>query len=1050
MLQQRHRSQVKNNEAEISNVNMTSIHCKLQEEAEKIRKWQTSSDIEIKQKITKLKECELLISKQRNQVLEMQIENESLSTKLQKEQFNQAQINLKLKTSRELFIALKNHSENLQASIIRGEEDRDSLRMLAAETIKQIKDLKLSMQEIADTNDKQILILKSCIKDREMAYDELKFKSEQDIENALKCSEALEIEMKNCKDNIDNLSRQLLEKQGNVSLLEDKIEKLEKNLKEQEIMTASKLSALAELQTTLAQTDLSYKSAQSEILRLQKENQELNEKFGQYKADAENQIGSLQADQTKLTDSLTNLSTQFNEVTSKHDRLEDENISLKESVSQLVKCIEELQEKQEENEQEIIQLNEMYSSSVERETELKSVVQEKDEQFQNLKSTKEEVDAKLITISGDIAQKNLQEEKYLDQIEKLQSSNAEYENNLEKAIEKSSEMDSISKNLLFDLEKKTAEYIECETKSKQYEKNWKSISLSLNQKNCELKELISTNELLKLKVEEYTNKHQAFESKLDDLNQYLISLTDEHKGSCSQLNSIRTIVKDKEKELSKKDSQYLELKKENEVNKKEINVLITSTKSLEKDISCAKNLEEQAMADAKKRLLECGSLKIVNLDLEKKISKLKNDLNSAEDGSSNLSKILSAELKEATLEVTAKNDVIAKLQDNLSKLQNEQNGSLNEMKFKNEALDKENQQLNLAISHKIADISALAEEINKLQNKILKLEDTNVASKKDLSTEVNSLETKIKKLEKSKVDLTNHVSACENERLSIVSEMSNLKDKKSENERENGVLKSTNAKLLSEKSQFKIEIEQLKAQMDNVLTQNISFKNVNHKLEDKESQVRLLKQSLEEVKSDFLVSEKNYISTIDKLKEEIKKLNKNKVQAVLSNVASKSPMIKDSSESSFLSPNQKVACNPESPKTPSVGRSKKRRVAFGKSPSWHSASDDNLDEEEDTTVSSSTGNNHNKGKNLTLSKSPKLTTYSSNKSPSRLKLGKSPAPVNELLAKYPTPSITEKRGIKLPDAYVKRKEESLKKRQKIKLEACSWFDTEAAFGFDEK
>jgi len=1050
MLQQRQRSQVRQNETELSSVNMTSIHCKLQEEAEKIRKWQTSSDIELKQKITKLKECEQLISKQRNQVLEMQIENESLLTKLQKEQFNQAQINVKLKTSRELFIALKNHSENLQTSIIRGEEDRDSLRMLAAENIKQIKDLKSTIQDMTDVNDKQLITLKSCMKDREIAHEEFKFKSEQDIENALKCSEALEVELKKYKNNVDDLSRQLIEKQGIVSSREEKIVSLEEHLKDQQIMNESNLSDLSEIQITLNQTELSYKSAQSEILRVQKENLDLNDKFRAYKIESESQIESFQDNQARLNDSLTNLSTQFNEISSKHDRLEDENKSLKESVSQLVKCIEELQEKQEENEQEIIQLNDMYKASVEREAVMKDIVQQKDDQFENLKSDKEQVESQLNTISKDMKLLKAQEEKGLQQIEQLESSNNEYKKNLEETMQKSLEKDATSNNLLLELERKTTEYIQCETKSNQCEENLNALSLSLNEKEHEIKKLTSTNCILKLKVEEYTSKHQGLESILGDLNQHLTTLQDEYNTCCLQFESMRTQSLDKEKEIYQKDAEFLKMKKENETCKKEIKTLTTATRSLEKTLSNVKNLNEKANAVAMEKSLECDSLKVVNLDLERRNCKLKSDLSSAEDGSSDLSKRLSTELQDAIMEVSDKSDTIKKLQETLLKLKDDQSRSINDMKAENEALNLDNKQLTLSISQKVEDISALAEEINKLQNKILKLEESNISLKKDYSNQLNCLKAETITLEKCKVDLTQYSSECEKEKLSMVSELNSVKEDKLEIEKYNNTLKSNNNLLLSENMQHKEEIEKLMVQINDIQTQNISFNDVNHKLEEKSKQVILLQESFDKIQSDFLLSENKYMSTIEKLRGEIKKLNKNKVKAVLSNVASKSPSVsKESSNASFVSPKHDVVNNPESPKTPSCGRSKKRRVAFGKSPSWHSASDDNLDEEEDTTVSSSTGSSLNKTRNIALSKSPKLATYSSTKSP-RLKFGKSPAPVNELLANYPAPSSSEKRGMKLPDAYVKRKEESLKKKQKIKVETCSWFDTESAFGFDEK
>ena len=1050
MLQQRQRPQVRKNEVEISNVNMTSIHCKLQEEAEKIRKWQTSSDLELKQKMAKLKDCEQLISKQRNQVLEMQVENETLAAKLQKEQLNQTQINLKLKTSRELFIALKNHSENLQNSILRGEEDRDSLRMFAADNIKQIKDIKVAMQEMSDINNKQVLVLKSCVKDRELVLDELKVKYDKENEIAKKSSDDLKKEITACKESIDNLSRELLDKRALVSTLENKIQTLEDDIVNQKKNTVSKTVALAELESTLEKMTAAHKSAQSDISRLQLENKNQIDKLVNYKTDAELKIEELQSELTELTYSLTNLSTQFNEATTKHDRFENENKSLKDSVSQLVKCVEELQEKQEQNEQEMLHLNEMYNSSKQREVELEQILQERDDHIQELKTAKDEVEAKFNTISSNIEILKRQEDNYIKEIEMLAATNAEHKKSLEEFTKKSSESDINSKNILLDLEQKNADFNEAKTNSKQYEENWKSVLLSLTERECELKILTSVNKELNQQVTEYTDKLQTLEETLNNLNQTITSLSKDCNDVHLEFDHIKSHVIEKDKELLKKDSQCLKLKKENEKNISKIKKLINNNNLLNKNLSSIKTLEEHTNTVVKERSAECDSLNISNSNLEQKIQMLQNDLDVAKSGSSNLCKSLSVQLEDATLQVTNKDNIIEELKESLSKLQNEQSRSFKEMKIKSEKSDAENKILNNALSNKVADISALAEEINKLQNKMLKLEESHKTSSNDASNKIESFGLQIIKLENEKDMLTKKASQSENEKLLIVSKQSKLEEDQTIKNKELQILQSENGALKTENSKVKSEIEKLKIRIDESLSQNDKFKNIAEKLEYKESQLKIMKQSLEEVKSDFLISEKNYSSTIDKLKIEIKKLNKSKVQAVLSNISSKSPIANQLS--SFSSPKQKKLNEPDSPKTPSVSRSKKRRVAFGKSPSWHASSDEDADEDEDTTVSSSTGISANKARNLSLSKSPKVVTYSSSKSPSRLKLTntKSPALVNDLLAKYPTPSSTQKRGTKLPDAYVKRKEETLKKRKKLKLEACSWFDTEAAFGFDEK
>ena len=1051
MLQQRQRLSVVQHEAEKSNMNMTSIHCKLQEEAEKIRKWQTTSEIELKQKIAKLKECERLITNQRNQVLEKQIENETLVTLLQKEQMNQAQINVKLKTARELFIALKNHSENLQTSIVRGEEDRDSLRMLAADNIKQIQEMKIKMLEVVEATEKRVDDLKACVKEKEITLEELAFSSKNEIESTKNTNLALEKEVASCKLDIDDISRQLLDKRSAISSLEDKIKNLESDKSKQLAFVASQDCKLDELQNMINVTKSAYKCAQENVEKLEQESKNISDQFNSYKDDAERQIEELQTELTELTDSLTQLSTQYNEMASKNDRIESENRSLKESVSQLVKCVEDLQEKQECCEAEVKNLTDTCSITKKNENELKALVEDKEAKMQELSRTKEEIETQLTSISESLNNVQLKEVEYLQEIKGLTLSNRTKDNKLVELEKKSSDCDNHSKTIASDLDKMVLEYRELESKCEQLEQDYQSMALTLSGKECELGDLVSKNESLKQQVNEFLLNMQHLKDEHDHLTRTVSVMQETFDCCSSEMKSLRESVRHQDNILAKKDAATLKLKEQIQSSAQKITDLLKSAMKLEQHLSDISSRKDKAEQLVEEKMKICCDLEQKNFQLQTRVDQLlievdksKSSIDSAVTDSSDRQQKLYDQLNEATVSLRGKDMLIKNLTGDLATMKSDLSKQLINVVSQKEACEKENMQLKSSISNKDGDISALAEEISKLQNRILTLDDAKTTS---TTEELKSLNLKVGFLEQSKKELSEKLSHHQAEQKFRDSEKLKLEGFLTEKKNEVADLHLKMKQLESDNSKYRFQFEDLKTEMGVLQDKQKNFKVTNQKLKEKEVQLKSFNANLEQIKTEYSTAEKGYQLTIDKLKEEIKKLNKSKVEAVLSNVSSKSPAATVTDMSSFTSPikRPKIA-NPDSPKTPTVSRSKKRRVAFGKSPSWHEPSDE---EEADMTVSSSTNAKPNKVKYLSVSKSPKTTTYASAKSPSRLKLSKSPGPLTDLLAKYPTPSSAQKRGVKLPDAYLKRKEANEKKKQKIKVEASSWFDSDSAFGFDE-
>ena len=1116
-MQQRQRNNQRqnlNHENLQTTTNLNSLHCKLQEEAEKIRKWQTSSEIELKQKMARLKESEQMINQQRNQILEMQIENETLASQLQNEQLNQDKINIKLKSSRELFIALKTHSEYLQTSVARGEEDKDSLRLIAADNLKHIQKLRKELREMAEANEVRVTELQALIKNKELAIEDVKFKSAEEIGKARKTNQSIDKEIVICKGMIDNLSGQLISKKNSMEELESKIASLEEELLTQLDISRDSEVGIAELRAVLEDTKLSYDAAQVENVSIKEDNANLNSSYTEFKTEADKKIDELQGELGELTDGLTTLSTQYNEILSSHDRIESENASLKESVSQLVKCVEELQLKQEQNEQELTQVTDMYNESKLKEDQLQKFLLEKEGSVSELLESNVQLESDLREAAESLEKLQLKETDYVSQIQELTLSQTKQSEELsvldEKVAGHSVVLKSKEAAILMqqqDHEKQTQSLKDvCD----QFEMKYVEINKVLTEKDCcigELEkvkeELINDVDSLKTKLCLLESNHASLNDQVGELkcnvNESYSLLEKSKKANEAQkkmIDSTKKELKDNKKVLNTSESYTKKMLKENESLKNQQDVFQSKLKESEEHIANStitlKNLES--------RLKECekvieGKIALVS-DLNERITSLELELEEArtvisskEEGSSKMSDKLLSQLETAKKAVKEKEAAVKELRKEISSLKKEVKDKDSSSSFvdakldslqenitqvdnllqQERAINKENtaqisllikekadlaaEKLSLAktIELKTGDVAALAEEINSLHNKLSDFERSGSVSEdvKAMRSELDNLRSEKSDLISSRTlledELQNnciYIKALEAKEKEFAGDIKNMKKSNVELEKQittlNESSKSLNKELKSSKDAF-TQLKKVTAE-NNLLVK---------KLKDQDSKLDDLQSNLQKVKNGFLLSEENYKTTISNLKDELKSMRKEKVAMILSKADTEMTTPLSSSPAhreSCMSPKTptRPRSQPASPKTPSNNPSKKRRVAFGKSPTWKP---DPFDEDENVVSSSTSRTPHQFVQTVYSGKSPK--------SPGRLKLkvpGSKSNNVVDLLNQYP--KSDQKRGVKLPqaklpDAYLKRKEQKQQDKKKIKVEACSWFDSDSAFGFDD-
>ena len=99
---------------------LTNLHSKLHKEAEKIRRWKSEKEMEIKQKDRSLSDSIQTIDSLRKSIIELQFQNEEFSTKLHDKELEQEETEQKIKIVREMANVLRDQTTQLESRIAMG------------------------------------------------------------------------------------------------------------------------------------------------------------------------------------------------------------------------------------------------------------------------------------------------------------------------------------------------------------------------------------------------------------------------------------------------------------------------------------------------------------------------------------------------------------------------------------------------------------------------------------------------------------------------------------------------------------------------------------------------------------------------------------------------------------------------------------------------------------------------------------------------------------------------------------------------------------------
>ncbi|OWF42759.1 synaptonemal complex protein 1-like [Mizuhopecten yessoensis] len=138
-------SSAKENEAVKQDTN--TLHA-LHQEADKIMKWKVQTEIEIKQKEKNIHEATCTIDMLRKASLDLQLQNENLSLKLQEEIENREELLQRITSTRDICNLLKDHSAKTEDRLLTCETERTELKYQEKEHLKQFEDLSKSFRQL--------------------------------------------------------------------------------------------------------------------------------------------------------------------------------------------------------------------------------------------------------------------------------------------------------------------------------------------------------------------------------------------------------------------------------------------------------------------------------------------------------------------------------------------------------------------------------------------------------------------------------------------------------------------------------------------------------------------------------------------------------------------------------------------------------------------------------------------------------------------------------------------------------------------------------------
>lgn len=639
---------VKEHDKEAGN-KLFSLHGRLRQEADKIRQWKLQTETELKLKEKKIIESTQTIENLKKYVLELQIQNENLSLKMQEEVSNREETSQKIDSTRELCNILKKHVQTLENKTFQCEAECNELKYQERGHFEEFKDLSLKFKNLNISATEEQNKLKSEIT-----------KYSSDKEKLGKCLEK----------SIQDSERQSMVYAENLSQKESQIKTITEKLKDNENQKVQQEEVIAHLNSNIQNLKHEIESKESRIEHLIKEVDLLTKTKCQLSSEYQN----AQLYLSKIEQSHKSLKTEMSEQSSQHSQ-ELEALQLE------VKDVKEQYEKLKEMHKE---LNIKQANSIKFIEDLKSekdiLILEKanvDMSLKNEINSKSELETTLEKKSDQL--KNLNRF-IIDLNDKLDASKTEHSKTLLALKENKNLLSDVQNNfaqitkekelLQKDLDSKTAEHGNLQDKMKllaereelKMEQCNKDLAEIKNQNSQLTKNLSDMKMKMKLEEEKYKNHINELEKCQQDNN---ITL-DKYK---SEKNQLQSQIEGLKKDIHQLQEELRQCKKENEtllIDKQTFENMTKQKEAAERETKQTVNnceIQRQEMMSTLEKYKKENQKMIDIKEKEIETIRTKSELQNKE-----LENKFNSDLKEKTSEWEKENQ---KLKDKISELDRE-------------------------------------------------------------------------------------------------------------------------------------------------------------------------------------------------------------------------------------------------------------------------------------------------------------------------------------------------------------------------------------------
>ena len=744
---------------------ISSLHSKLHKEAEKIHQWKNEKEMELNAKERNLQDAMKTIDSLRKSILELQFQNEELSTKLHEREMEKEETQHKIHTCREMANVLRGQIVDVEKRLAQAGLDKEAITQENQQHIEESHGLVLKFQEMDISLATIIEQQKTAMISLSEEHQDLTKQKQAQLhhlenqlvllrqveENHIQDIAASNAQLSENMVKIRNLQTELMESKS-------KLSDAEKSLQSQEETIAYLHTRFETVSEKLDTTGRHFEEAKLNWNEFSKQSEALK----QQALEAEKRFNKEKKELQKNVEWLTALSEERGQSLSKMEeetRLAVENIQMKtleaskqkEINDNLLKQIQDYRDKVESSVSDCKSVTSRLASA-------EAKIQEKENDLVALESVKVQFE------------KNLHEAKIM--IESIEEDNRNLKNNLQLITD---QLLSVQKNG-DEKDSSIQKYVDLLNEMKVEKESLSRQISELLQKDQVLAELKRDNESLQenvkiasLTIQDHCAEKQKAEEDIKKLTNDLLSQTEKSKIQILELENGTKKVEELNCLLHQKEKELEDLKAVHEENaacfKKEIADHQSKAEMLAK-----KNKNIQSSMNVKAKIVK---------NMEKKDRTFKNEMNSKKERIAQLEKELSEmdkQCKDAVALSEKKAYELTNAKDSFEMQQKEFCFTIEKYKKdsdeivgqhvkENETLKAQVEKIQLELSKQTDELKLQAAKSKEIQDEsdgkikakeeqINQLEEVLRQTKQDLKKQEDTMEDYLAKLEKTQQELT--------------------------------------------------------------------------------------------------------------------------------------------------------------------------------------------------------------------------------------------------------------------------------------------------------